>query len=232
MHLSHWISGRLGGLTTGRPAMGAAGLVVGLAVSGLLAGCNVVGWVGQSFGSDEPPPVLVKAEYTGLDNQIVAVLVDADLATLYAHPAAQLEVCTAVTNRIAANVPGVSVIDPRQIISFQQRNIYWSTATYSDLADKLDATRLVFVDLTEFRMHEPGNVHITRGLITASVGVAETDGPDPDDLAYANVVSATYPPGSSVGVPEGDLATIRKATLDLFSLAVAGKFYDHKERRP
>jgi hypothetical protein len=208
-----------------------AGLV-GLGLAGLLGGCNVVGWVGQSLGSDEPPPVLVKAEYTNLDNQTVAVLVDADLATLYAHPAAQLEVCSAVTNRIAANVPGVSVIDPQQVISFQQRNIYWSTAAYSELAEKLGATRLIFVDLTEFRMHEPGNVHIFRGVITASVGVAETDGPNPDDLAYANVVSATYPPGSSVGVPEGDLATIRKATLDLFARAVAGKFYDHQERRP
>ncbi len=205
-------------------------MLITLAVLLSLTGCNVVGWAGQVLGGDPEKMVNVTAEYRGLDNQTVAVLVDADNATLFQFPNARLEVCAALTQKIAGNVPGVKTIDPVQIVDFQDRNIYWNTATYSNLAKRLGATRLVLVDLTDYRIHEPGNVHQYRGVINANLRVAETDSTHPNDAAYATQVSVAYPPHRREGLPNADPVTLRKATLDLFSLSAGGKFYDHKER--
>jgi len=196
----------------------------------MIGGCEVAGWLAHGVAGG-PPKINVKAEYTALDNQAVAVLVDADMKTLYRQPQARYEICAVMSERIAANVPGVTVLDAKQVVDFQNRNIYWNTSAYSELAKRLGVTRLVIVDLIDYRLHEPGNVNIWRGLISANLGVAETDGSKPNDLAYQSVVQATYPPDNKVGVVNADARTIRLGTLDLFSRAAAGKFYDHREER-
>lgn len=208
------------------------GLWIGLAaaLTALLSGCGAAGFV-ATVAADVAPPLDVKAEYKGLANQSVAVLVDADLSVLYQQPLAQYELCAAVAEKIAAGVPGVKVIDARQIVDFQHRNIYWNTLTYSELAAKLEVKRLVIVDVQEYRLHEPGDVNIWRGVINAHIGVAEADGPKPNDKVYSTTILAAYPPNRQEGVVNAEQQTIRLGAIDLFSRNAAYKFYDHKEER-
>jgi hypothetical protein len=205
-------------------------LLLTLVALATLSGCGLVGWVAHGVAGG-PPELDIKAEYKGLENKRVAVLVGADTATMYRQPLAQFEVAAILSERIAANVPGVKVVDARQVIDFQNRNIYWSTMSYSELAKRLDVDRIVTVEILEYRLHEPANINIWRGVITASLGVAETDGPKPNDLVYANNVTAAYPPDRPEGVINAEQQTMRLGTLDLFARAAAGKFYDHKETR-
>jgi hypothetical protein len=206
-------------------------LALGLYLSALgTGGCNVIGWAAQPFAGEKAPPISVTAEYHGLDGRSVAVVVDADHSTLYQYPTALLEVCTAVTNLIAANVPDVQTVEPRQIVDFQQRNYYWSTMQPAELAHRLGVERLVLITLTEYRTHEPGNVNLYRGVITGSLEVYETESASPNRAAYASVVTAHFP-NTNIGVPNADELTIRKGTLDLFALRAAGRFFDHEEPR-
>ena len=177
----------------------------------------------------KPSPLQVKAEYHGLQNQKVAVLVDANQALLFEHPLAQLEVCQVVSQRLAGNVAGITIVDARQVVDFQNRNIYWTTVPYSQIAQRLGVNRLVIIELTDYRLHEPGNVNVWRGVISAHVAVVEADGPRPDDLIYDAAVTVAYPPDRPLGILNSDQRTIRLATLDLFARAAAGKFYDHKK---
>ncbi len=204
--------------------------VVLLCCVAALSGCEAFGWFAYGVAGD-PPPLDVKAEYRGLDHQQIVVIVDADLQTLYRYPAAPLEVCTTLSNAMAEHVPGAVVVNPRQVVEFQERNIYWNTLTYQEMAATFNATRLVMIDLIEYRSHEPGDRTMWRGQITADVRIAEVDGPTPNDMAYGTTVSVTYPPDQQFGVVNADELTIRKATLDLFTLAAVGKFHDHKEER-
>lgn len=194
-------------------------------------GCEAAGFVAYTVAGGEGAKIKVEAEYKGLQEQRVAVLVSADAGLLYRHPNAQLEIGTAVSESIAANVAGVTVIDPADIVAFQQRNIYWSTATYSQLADRLGVSRLVMIEMREYRLHDPGNTVMYRGVASSRIEVAEADAPDPDTPVYATEVSIAYPPNRPEGVPEANPATIRKGLIDAFSRAVVGKFYDHKEPR-
>lgn len=195
-----------------------------------LSGCELFGWVAQGI-VDDSPKLTVEAEYYGLNDETVVVLVDADLETQYRYPSAQLEVCNALSRAIAANVPGARVINPQQAVEYQQRNIYWNTMTYRELAESFKVSRLVMVELVDYRSHEPGDRTMWRGQITAELCVAEADGPNPNDAEYANTVTAAYPPDQPIGVVNANELSIRKATLDLFTLAAAGKFYDHEEER-
>lgn len=193
-------------------------------------GCETVGFVSEVVGGGDQV-IEVTSEYAGLEDQTVAVVINAEYSVLYQHRDIQWELGTAISTQIAANVPGVKVIDPRDVLAFQNRNIYWATATYGELAQKLGCTRLVMVDLQEFRLHEPGNTMMYKGVASGRVEVAEADGPKPNNAAYSTIVTASYPPNSKYGVPDADPQTIRKGTVDLFSWAVSWKFFDHEEPR-
>jgi hypothetical protein len=202
---------------------------LGLCAATTLTGCEAAGIIAHVV-TPETKTLHVKAEYRGLENQKVAVLVDANPSLLFEQPLAQREVCEWVSEKLAANVPGIQVIAAKQVVDFQNRNLYWNTATYSELARRLGVNRLLLIELTDYRLHEPGNVNIWRGVIAGSVAVAEADGPRPDDLVYDAPVMVAYPPDKPMGVLNADQRTIRFGTLDLFALAAAGKFYDHDEK--
>ncbi|MBI1373066.1 MAG: hypothetical protein GC159_10075 [Phycisphaera sp.] len=217
---------------TGRMARRTAllGVLGVLAVLPALGGCEAAGYVANVVGGGGSD-IKVPAEYHGLEGQSVAVLVDADQAILFGYPLAQLEVGQRVSDEIAGNVPGVKVVDAKQIVDFQQRNLYWNTKLASDLAKRLNVTRLVIIDLSDYRMHEPGNVNLWKGQISANVGVVEADSATPNDKAYSTLITVSYPPRGSKEILDSDERTIRLALLDLFAHQVTGKFYEHLESR-
>lgn len=198
---------------------------------GLIAGCQAAGYVAHAVAGGDPPPVNVTAEYTGLDNRMVAVIVAADPSLMYQHASAQHEIGTAVSYAIADCVPGVKVVDPADMTAFRNANPYWTTAPYGELIEKLGVERLVVVDLHEFRLNEPGNSVMFRGVINGTVEVVEAESADPDTPVYSQLVTAAFPPNRPHGVPEANPATIRKGAVDLFAMATAWKFCDHKEQR-
>lgn len=191
-------------------------------------GCEVAGWVAQGI-TGEPPAVDVPAEYDGLAGRTVAVLVNASADVQAEHPMARYEICKAVSDRLAGNIENITVREPRSVVEFQRNNIYWNTATYEELAERLEVDRLVLIELVDYRLHEPGNSSIWKGTVSANVGVAETDGPRPNDMAYSTSVTASYPPNKPLGVVDADQQTIRLGMIDQFGRVAAGKFYDHQE---
>ena len=201
-------------------------------VVSIMAGCEAVGFFAQGVAGGDPPPIRVTAEYDGLSNQTVAVLVNADLGTLYEHPNCQLEVGLALSRELAANVAGIKIINPNQIVEFQRRNLYWHTLTYPELAKRLNVTRLVLVEIVDYRTHEPGNVNIWQGVIAGQIGVVEADGDKPKDQIYGASVTVRYPEDRPVGILDANEATILKAVLDRFAKKAGEKFHEHEEPRP
>lgn len=198
--------------------------------SAAMTGCEAAGYIAQGIAGGEQT-VDVTAEYYGLNNQSVAVLVSADLPVLASYPHAPLEVSAALSEDLAANVPGITVKDPIRVSQFQTRNIYWTTEGYGRLAQKLNVSRLIVVELLDYRTRIPGNAEQYRGVIRARVEVAEADGPRPDNPTYSTDVSVAYPTHTSQGIPNVDEKTIRKGALDLFAAMAGGRFYDHQEVR-
>lgn len=190
-----------------------------------LSGCGAAGFGAYLFGgADKDKPLAVKGEYFGLAEKSVAVIVAADEFTYYEYPGAPLAVSRSVSQKLKAVVPGVKLSDPQKIVEFQRDNPYWNTLPYSELIKRLKVDRLVYVDLSEFGLHEPGNAHIWRGVIIANISVAEADGKNPDDFAYTTIVKSEFPPNKPIGLLESDDKTVQAGLLALFSTHVGGLF--------
>lgn len=206
-----------------------------LAVAAGLAGCQAVGWVGQAVGGGTSQRQ-VKAQYTGLSGKTVAVIVAADDFTLFRYPEASFKVGRAVSARLSDELPGVRVVDPRQIQRFQNENPYWNTLLVSDLIKRLGTERLVYIDLVEYETHEAGNRHVGQGKIVANVNVLEADaasrGLDPDQFAFSAPVQSLYPEDTSFGVLDADPQTLELAVVSIFSRDVLRLFRDHTIETP
>lgn len=209
------------------PAVGV--VLLALLMSGL-AGCASVGWVAHGLGGGGRR-VKVEADYTELTNRRIAVLVEVDPYTLHQHRQAPLLIGREASAEIAEHVEGATLMHPNEVLAFQRENPYWSTGRYSDVFEKLDVDRLVIIDLLDYRLHEPGNMHIWQGLLSATVMVVEADGRDPDQASYSTSVRVEYPEDTSIGGVGADAETIQGALITRFGESVGRLFYDHEVRQ-
>lgn len=198
----------------------------------LLGGCNIVGYTADAIAGGQKKKATVEADYRGLDGRRIAVVVSADDHTYFEYPGAPLAVSSAVTERLAAAIPGAKLVDPKQIDRFQRENPYWNTLSYRELSSRLGVERLVYIDLTDYTTHEPGNKHVWRGIISANVGAAEAESADGTALVYSTVVRASYPEGNPVGVLDADDRSIELGMNQVFAAMVANLFRDHEVIKP
>lgn len=194
-----------------------AGVVV------LLAGCNRPGSMNQEV-------IDVKAQYLDLANRSVAIVVSMSDFTEFRHPQAKQMISEEMTRRIQTNVPGVTLTSPREIIAWQKENAYWATRPPSMLIKQLKVERLVLVEIGEYRTHEPGDKHVLRGVISASVNIVEAEATDPDNFVASFTKHVMYPEAgeSKIGRVGDDEALIEVRTQIRFCETTAGLFYDHQ----
>ena len=194
----------------------------------LNSGCDMFGWAAQSIVGTERT-IDLKAQYTGLTGKTVAIVISADDQTLFNYPGAVLAISRAIGTKLTADIPGIKIINPEQIVQFQRTNPYWNTLPYNMLITKLHTERLLMIDLVQYNTHEPGNKHVWRGVAVANVGVAEAEAKDPDNLAYSQTVRASFPENQPVGVLDSDDQTIQLGLVRNLAGVVINLFIDHQE---
>ncbi|TVQ30408.1 MAG: hypothetical protein EA376_13165 [Phycisphaeraceae bacterium] len=203
--------------------IGAAALALGLAAPG----CQLAGGMLASY--ERTGSHSVKAEYTGLEGKRFAVLVAADRMIQANHPQLVAQVTTAVTARLVTEIEHGGFVPPQAILQFQYDRPRWTAMGYSDLAAELGVERLVFVDLYEFRLNEPGNMYLWDGLAAAMVGVVETDGFMADEFIYTKEISVGFPDGQGFGPQEFTAPQISAVLRSRLVDRASWLFYDHKE---
>lgn len=189
----------------------------------LLVGCSKTRSINQEV-------IDVKGQYLDLANRSVAVVVSMSDYAEFNHPQAKAMIAEEMARRIQANVPGVTLVKPGAVLAWQKENPYWATRPPSMMIKQLKVERLVLVEIGEYRTHEPGDKHVLRGVISASVNIVEAEAADPDNFGASFTKNVMYPePGESkigrVGDSE-DLIEVR--TQIRFCETAAGLFYDHQ----
>jgi hypothetical protein len=195
-----------------------------LAALAALAGCNLLG---AMSGGSIKPDLNVKARYRDLDGKRVAVLVAPSRSIATMNPDAASKLARAVSTRIAADMPGTKVIDPRHVVTFQDRNPEWVASDYRSLAKHLDADRIVVIDLSTYSFRDRQNPGLWKGTVMGNVGVVEADGPRPYETSFQTVVDANFPEGKPVGKVESDQQTLELGMTKAFAVAVSRLFHDH-----
>lgn len=210
------------------PRVLASMLVLG-AIS-MMGGCQIFGMagvVGQNIEREKKVEVL--AQYDGLRDSTVAVVVDTDMMVMYEYPSVVPMICLNLSRRIAQNVEGVDVLDPRFVLDWQYQAPGWQSMPYGRMCEELGVDRVIWIDLFEFRLNPPGNRWQWEGAASASVGIVEIDGFDPDAFAESYDVTATFPDIPELGRESASASQIQTGLLTTFVQEAGWLFYDHIE---
>jgi hypothetical protein len=168
----------------------------------------------------------VDAEYTGLDNHTVAIVIFADPGVLFYYPYARNELSLLIASQMQKNLKGVRILDPSRVIGYQNDTLDWEAQDKTQLGKKFGVDYVLYISLTTFETKEMGMEYLFRGDIQADVAIYDAA----KDERQANVWSATglHVVHPKQAIPaENDLA-VRRETESKFADELVKKFYRHK----
>ena len=219
---------RAGTPASHRLAAWACRLLIVAAVS-QLAGCTTLGYVLYLFAPD--PTEMVEAEFSGLEDHRIAIVIFADQQVLYEYPFVRLTLSAAVSSELQRHLANVEVVDPACVIRYQDERLSWDAIEKTKLGHDLGADRVLYLALVQYTTREAGSLQIFRGRIYAEASLYDVS----LDESAARIwdcpeIRVTYPQDSPVGIPGDDDRGIRADTEQRFAEALVRKFREHEVR--
>jgi hypothetical protein len=194
-----------------------------------VGGCNMLAYPLYLFAPAEKN-VTVKAEYPHLQGQTVAVVIYADMNTLYEYPYVRENLGYAIGGQLREHVDDVVLVAPERVSQYQDDTIDWESMPIQDIGEHLEADQVLYVSLGEYSTREAGSVSLARGRINAHVSVYDTDaepGVDPVRWRQRNV-AVTFPEEGPAGLVGAQDDGLQMQTNRLFAEKLARFFYDHE----
>jgi len=194
----------------------------------VLAGCNVLAYpLYVLLGQTE---TRVKAEYAGLQDKKIAVIVVGQPGIDFEDPYARMDLALGTQRAIRENVKGVEFADQEKIQAFQRARLDWYSLPLSEIAAQFQVQRVLYLELIQYTIREPDSVNLLRGRIWAQLRVYEAESALPEDPAYETEVEIVYPEQAPQPYSENNKLLIRRQSMETFALEAARKFYDHKRK--
>ena len=190
------------------------------------AGAYLLGGMAQNF--EYQKKIEVPAQYPYLENETIAVIVDADLGTQFEHPNLITKVTGGLSLRLNRDVPNSRLLPPDAVLQWQYQTPQWNAMPFGQLAEELGVNRVVYVDIFEYRLHPPGNRWLWEGVASANIYVIEADAPDPDLYEQFHVI-AEFPAKTAVDYNSATREQIETGVLSEFIKKTAWLFHDHIE---
>jgi hypothetical protein len=185
----------------------------------LLSGCAIFG-----FLASRAPQPDVDAAYKGISGETVAILVDADEAQRLDFPNIEADIATAVQSHLvlskAKSLASTRFVDPYSVVQFQRNHPEIKGMPVTDVAPRLGATRVLYVDL--YRGSALGNVRVVE-VMPNQPGSAKVTFKEDD-------IRAKFPANGGEGEPLSDDVnpdTMYLGTVQTLALEIAERFYQH-----
>lgn len=206
------------------------GVVLLLAMGVGAAGCAAVGVAAVAAKAvEESRPKKVLAEYEGLRGKSFAVVVAADRSVSAQFPTLVTELSLRINDRLWTNAGARAGVPTQDLLRYLYQHPEWTAQPYSDLAKTLSVERLVIVDLTEFRLNDPGNRYLWDGAAAGTVSVIEADSPVPDEFVYQKPFVVRFPDVTGVEQSQFTAQQVASVLIGRFVNRASWIFYDHEE---
>lgn len=211
-----------------------------LLITAVCGGCSMNLFRHMAYVLTPAPIITVKAEYDGLDNQTVAILIYADQEILYVRNHADAQVAAFVAKafeeaRGRGKLSGMKLVPVAKTAKYQERTD-WYNMEIVDVGRKFGAGRVVYIELEDYSRKEIGSPNLLRGRISAAVKVyevTEKGSPHPPkNPVYAARINQIWPEDSPVSATDHSLIWVEQGTLARFAKKVAKKFYTHIQDPP
>lgn len=178
----------------------------------------------------ESTPVKVPAEYTGLRGKSFAVVVSGDRTIDVDYAGLIAELTVRIDQRLVESAGASGHVPPEDVIAYIANNPSWVAKPRAEVAQSLGRPdRIVLLEVSEFRLNDPGNAYLWAGVAAGTITVIETDGPLPDEASFEKQISVAFPDKPGAGPAEFSRDQIISVLLKRFVDRAAWTFYDHEE---
>ncbi|MFM9994401.1 MAG: hypothetical protein ACKVU4_01225 [Phycisphaerales bacterium] len=208
---------------------GATVVMLGTVFAGL-GGCQIFGFFAAANAEyQKTKPRDIDAVYDGLKGKTFAVVVAADRMVQASYPGVVEEITARVSERLAKNTDRSGWIPPEKLLAHLYSNPRWVAMPRGELARELGVDRLILIELTEFRLHEPGNQYTWDGAASGTVAVIEGESAMPDEFVFQRAVRVKYPDGTAFTPTDVAGSAVASVLVQRFTDRASWLFYTHKE---
>ncbi len=216
----------------GLAAGGLASVALCVAMSGTMLaaapGCQIIGALAGSFeatGSHD-----VEAEYTGLEGKSFVVVVKAGQLIQADYPEVVIRLTNDISARLAQFSNASGFVPGPAVVEYLYNHPRWVAQPLDEVAKQFGVQRVVYVELTEYRLQDPGNAYIWQGVGGALVAVVEADGVTPEEFIYRKQIRITYPDKPNYGPNDLPRAAVNTEMTRRLVDRASWLFYKHEEK--
>lgn len=200
----------------------------------LSGGCAVFGVLAHAA-----PPPTIDAKYKGLSKQTVGVMVWTDRALAIDWPTLQLDVTKSIQTALQQQagkkdhpkeLEGTKLVEAESVVRFQRDHPETETEAITDVAPRMNLTRLIYLEVEKFETRPAESVELYRGTLTANLKVLEVTADKAKVVFDEPNVTVSFPAkGPEEGSPGlGDSQTYEK-TIEAFTTEVVNRFIPHTD---
>jgi hypothetical protein len=197
----------------------------------MCAGCDTVGVLASKVVGEEA----VAPVYAGFKGQRVAIIVWADEGLTVDHPSICADVAGSLQNKLqqgvdakADELKGTTFLDRDRVLRFQEAHPEFQTDSAEQIALRLPATRLIYIEVESLSLHPNDSVDLSRGHAVADVKVIAIDGGAAKSVYDNDNVSCVYPPNSPPeGLPNLADEEVYRKSVDALTTELGKLFITH-----
>jgi hypothetical protein len=197
-------------------------VVVLLALPLVVSGCALFALSSEMSGKK------VEAQYKGLADKSIAIVVYADQATTNEFPAAREEISSFLAAQIHEHVPTARMLDYHEVINWQDDTLNWFGLTEKEIGQHFSVERVLYIEVLDYAVSPNRGYGDLQGHLRANCKVYETDtkGADP---AWTEVIDVSYPKDHPLDASQASPEGVRSRTLQNFANELISRFYDHRD---
>ncbi len=196
-----------------------------------LGGCFIPQLIGGMLESERRTGNrTVEREYIGLEGKTFAVVVAADRIIQADFPEVIGKLTDDISERLAKEAGASGYVPGRSVLEFQYNNPRWVTMTLGQVAAQLGVQRIVYIDLVEYRLNDPGNSYLWLGSAQGMVGVVEADSSSPDEFAFQKQIRVKFPDDEGKSPTDLPRAAVNTALIRRYIDRASWLFYTHEEK--
>jgi hypothetical protein len=125
-------------------------------------------------------------------------------------------------------------VPPASVVRFQQNHPEIEATPPAEVAAKLGASRVIYVEIENLQTRSDASVELYRGSASATVKVIEVpQGATKGTIGYEEArISAVFPPHArEEGKPDGNDFTYYRGTVDALTTELAKRFVPYEEEQ-
>ncbi|HVX85343.1 MAG TPA: hypothetical protein VH253_11225 [Phycisphaerae bacterium] len=199
-----------------------------LLMAGLLAAPMALAGCWAFAASREVNGEKIPAQYTGLDNQSVAIVVFADEASTDEFPNSREEIANFLTAAFHTKMASVRLLDPREVMNWQDDTLNWNALSEKDIGKHFSTDRVLYIELLDYSTRANQGYGDLQGHIKAECKVFETGAPGTSP-AWSGVIDVRWPADRPLDPTTGSEVAVRKRVLEEFSNQLVNCFVEHRQ---